>query len=400
MKDKILKRFLKYVSFDTQSSDTTFTHPSTVKQKELAKYLVDELHTLGVDNAFMDEYSYVYAKISGTNEEKTIGLAAHLDTALECSGVVNPKIIEKYNGEVIKINDYSFLDPKVFTQLNNQIGETLVTTDGTSLLGADDKAGIAIIMTLVEKILKEGKEYPNLIILFTPDEEIGEGTDKLNYEIFNPDFAYTLDGGAITDINYENFNAATAFLTFTGKAIHPGSAKCKMVNSQLVAMEFNSMLPDIRPDNTELYEGFDHITKISGGVEETKVEYIIRNHDLNLFHKQIQDFYDITNKLNAKYGYEVVKCVIKHSYSNMSEKVTKMPYVLDYPVNAIKAKGLVPHFVPIRGGTDGARMSYNGVVTPNLGTGGYNCHGPLEYASIDEMNQMVDILFDMLKEIK
>ena len=241
---------------------------------------------------------------------------------------------------------------------------------------------------------------PNVIILFTPDEEIGEGTDKLNYEIFNPDFAYTLDGGTITDINYENFNAATAFLTFTGKAIHPGSAKGKMVNSQLVAMEFNSMLPDIRPDNTELYEGFDHITKISGGVEETKAEYIIRNHDLDLFHKQIQDFYDITNKLNANYGYEVVKCVIKHSYSNMSEKVTKMPYVLDYPVNAIKAKGLVPHFVPIRGGTDGARMSYNGVVTPNLGTGGYNCHGPLEYASIDEMNQMVDILFDMLKEIK
>ncbi len=400
MKDIILKRFLKYVSFDTQSSDSTNTHPSTEKQKELAKYLVNELKELGIDNAFMDDNSYVYAKLDGIKGSKTIGLVAHLDTALESSGVVKPNVIEKYDGSPIELKNGNTIDPVKFPKLTEQVGQTLVTTDGTSLLGADDKAGIAIIMTLVEKLIKENIPHPNIFVCFTPDEEIGEGTYLFNYDYFKVDFAYTLDGGNIDIINYENFNAATAFLKFHGKSIHPGSAKGKMVNSQLLAMEFNALLPNIRPDNTEGYEGFNHITSITGSVEETLAEYIIRNHDMNLFKKQMQEFIDIKDALNTKYGYNAVECTIKESYLNMKEKVLEKPYVLEYANCAIKQIGLTPKYIPIRGGTDGARLSFGGIVTPNLGTGSYNHHGPLEYASIDEMNKMVDILIILLNLIK
>ena len=400
MKEKILERFLKYVSFDTQSNDKTNTHPSTEKQKELGKYLVNELKSLGISNAFMDENSYVYAKIEGSiKTNKTIGLIAHLDTALECSGIVNPKVIEKYDGKDIELNGISITN-KMFPFLKDKKDETLVTTDGKSLLGGDDKAGIAIIVSLIEKLLKGNYEYPNLFISFTPDEEIGEGTACFNYDLFKVDFAYTLDGGPINIINYENFNAATAFLEFNGISIHPGSAKDKMVNSSLLAMEFNSLLPPIRPDNTENYEGFNHITSIFGGVEKTQVEYIIRNHDMKLFNKQKDDFINISKKMNEKYGYDAVNCKVVDSYFNMKEIVDKAPYVLEYPVEAIKEANLNPTFVPIRGGTDGARLSYNGIITPNLGTGGYNCHGPYEFVSIDEMNKMVDILINMLSKIK
>lgn len=399
MKEKLLQRFLKYVSFDTQSSEATHSHPSTEKQKELAKYLVNELKALGIDNAYMDEYAYVYAKIdSNNNSNKTIGLIAHMDTALESSGIVNPKVITSYNGEKIEL-DGTDIDPNDFSHLKEKIGHTLVTTDGTSLLGGDDKAGIAIIMTYVDKILKNNIPHPNLFIAFTPDEEIGEGTEMFNYDYYKVDFAYTLDGGPINVINYENFNASSAKLTFIGKSIHPGSAKGKMVNSQLLAMEFNSLLPNIRPDNTEGYEGFNHITSINGGVEETIATYIIRNHDLNLFQKQKDEFIEITNKMNQKYGYNAVTCNITDSYFNMKEIVNKKPYVLDYPVKALKAHGLNATFVPIRGGTDGARLSFNGIVTPNLGNGDYNCHGPKEYVDIDEATKMVDVLITMLKEL-
>lgn len=399
MKNNLLERFLKYVSFDTQSSEETHTHPSTDKQKELAKFLVNELKNLGIDNAYMDEYSYVYAKIdSNNNSNKTIGLIAHLDTALESSGKVNPKVITSYDGKTIELinND---INPNEFSQLKNQIGHTLVTTDGTSLLGGDDKAGISVIMTYLEEILEENCPHPNLFICFTPDEEIGEGTEKFNYDYFKVDFAYTLDGGPIDVINYENFNAASAKLVFKGKSIHPGSAKGKMVNSQLLAIEFNNMLPSIRPDNTEGYEGFNHITSINGGVEETIATYIIRNHDQKLFQSQKEDFINITKKMNEKYGYNAVNLTIIDSYQNMKELVMTKPFILDYAVNALKECGHVAKFVPIRGGTDGARLTYNGIITPNLGNGDYNCHGPKEYVDIDEAYEMVSVLKTMLKNL-
>lgn len=402
MFDKILNRFLKYISFDTQSDDSTNTHPSTEKQKVLGLYLVDELKSLGIDNAYMDEYGYVYAKIKGTKDTKTtVGLIAHMDTALEFPGqVLNPNIINNYQGEDIVLKNGINLNTKDFPQLKNCINHTLVTTDGTTLLGADDKAGIAIIISTLDELLNGNYSYPNLFIAFTPDEEIGEGTEKFNYDYFKADFAYTLDGGPISVINYENFNAASANITFTGKSIHPGSAYGKMVNSQLLAMEFQSMLPNIRPENTNNYDGFNHLSSIEGSVSETKASYIIRNHDKTLFENQIKEFIEITNALNEKYGYNAVETKITYSYQNMKEKVNEKPYVLEYPVEALKSLGYTPTFIPIRGGTDGARLSFNGIVCPNLGTGGDSCHGPYEYVSVNDMENMVKIVIKMLDIIK
>lgn len=402
MFDKLLNRFVNYISFDTQSSDETYTHPSTEKQKDLGLFLVNELKSLGIDNAYIDEFGYVYAKIKGTNESNTtVGLIAHMDTAMEFPGkVLNPNIIKNYQGQDIHLKNDINLNIRDFPSLKDVIGHTIITTDGTTLLGADDKAGIAIIMTTLEELLNGNYIYPNLFIAFTPDEEIGEGTAKFDFDYYKADFAYTLDGGPISVINYENFNAASAEIKFTGKSIHPGSAKGKMVNSQLLAMEFQSMLPNIRPENTEEYEGFNHLSSISGTVSETICDYIIRNHDNDLFEKQIQDFKDITKSLNEKYGYSAVNLKINYSYKNMEEKVNEKPYVLEYPVEALKSLGYNPTFVPIRGGTDGARLSFKGIVCPNLGTGGDNMHGPYEYVSVNDMEQMVKVVIKMLSIIK
>lgn len=400
MKKTFLNRFINYIKFDTQSSDETQTHPSTEKQKDLGQFLVQELHNLGIKNALIDEYGYVYAKIEGKATNKTIGLIAHMDTALEADGKVdNPNIIDSYQGEVINLKNNIALDATNFPNLKEVINHTLVTTDGTTLLGADDKAGITIIISTIERLLKGNYNYPNIFIAFTPDEEIGEGIAKFNYDYFKVDYAYTLDGGDIDEINYENFNAASAIVTFNGKSIHPGSAKGKMVNSQLVAMEFQRMLPDIRPENTENYEGFNYLSSIKGDVGKTVAEYIIRNHDLALFNKQINDFKDITLFLNKKYGYDVVNLEIIDSYKNMKEKVEEKPDVLKFPTNALKLLGYTPKYVPIRGGTDGANLSFKGIVCPNLGTGGANCHGPYEYVSVDNMIKMSDILIKMLELI-
>lgn len=397
MKKTFLNRFINYIKFDTQSDDKTFTHPSTEKQKDLGNFLVNELKNLGIKNAYMDDFGYVYAKIDGKVTNKTVGLIAHMDTALEENGKVdNPNIIENYQGEVIKLKNNIILDTNNFPNLKNVIGHTIVTTDGTTLLGADDKAGITIIMSTIEELLKGNYNYPNIFVAFTPDEEIGEGTENFNYDYFKVDFAYTLDGDDIDVINYENFNASSAIVTFLGKSIHPGSAKGKMINSQLIAMEFQAMLPDIRPENTSDYEGFNHLSSITGDVSKTVSEYIIRNHDEVLFKKQIKDFYDITDFLNKKYGYDVVNLDIKLSYKNMKEKVNEKPYVLNYPVKALKELGFTPKFVPIRGGTDGASLSFHNIVCPNLGTGGDNMHGPYEYVSVDNMVNMSKIIIKML----
>lgn len=402
----IKDKFLRYVSFDTQSDPHSDTYPSTEKQKELGAALVKELHDLGIKNAYMDEYSYVYATIDGSpgHKDKAIGLIAHLDTATEMSGAnVNARVIENYQGDDLVLNEALniILSPSVFPALKDCIGHDLVVTDGTTLLGADDKAGIAIIMELVEFIVKNPNfKHPTIRIAFTPDEEIGRGTDKFNVDDFKVDFAYTLDGGKNDIINFENFNAASAEVVINGKSIHPGTAKNKMINSMLVAFEFHQMLPVFKnPAYTEKYEGFNHITEINGSVNQTKMEYIIRNHDSEEFKIQKQEFERIAEYLNDKYGENTIKLTITDSYYNMRDLVIKKPEILKIAEKAIKKIGLEPKFEPIRGGTDGALLSHKGIICPNLGTGGGNFHGAYEYASLTDMNKMVEILKLILTDL-
>ncbi len=404
----LLENFIKYVKIDTQSSDEGITNPTTQKQFNLGNMLVDELKSLGIENAFIDDHCYVYGFIpSNTDSNESIGLIAHLDTATEMTGDnVKPNIIEKYDGKDIILNKELniVMSPKDFPSLNNQVGKTIITTDGTTLLGADDKAGIAIIMEVV-KIINEDPSlpHPNILITFTPDEEVGKGTDSFNYDFYekhNCKMAYTLDGDEINTLNFENFNAASAKVIVHGKAIHPGSAKNKMVNSIHLAIEFHSMLPvDMVPSKTEKYEGFNHLNDFEGSVELTTMHYIIRNHDMKKFREQIEMFHQITNFLNFKYGDDIFELVVNDSYYNMRELVLQSPKVLEYAIKALTRKGLTPELEPIRGGTDGARLSFSGIITPNLGTGGGNYHGKYEYASITDMNKMIEIVIEILKII-
>ena len=396
---KTIDKFINYVKFDTQSEYNSSTFPSTLKQKDLGAYLVKELQEIGLDNAYMDEFGYVYAILkSNVGSDKSIGLIAHMDTATEVSGKnVNPQIIRNYDGNTITLLNGLQINPKTYSSLKKATGHTLITTDGTTLLGADDKAGIAIIMETVEQLINsKDAKYPNVYICFTPDEEIGSGTDHFNYDYFKVDFAYTIDGAETDTISFENFNAATAIVDITGYNIHPGDAKNKMVNSTLIAMEFNSMLPSNQtPSTTEGYEGFFHLNSINGDVENTKLNYLIRNHNKDKFNSQKELMIKATEYLNKKYG-NIVNLQIIDSYFNMSELVMKKPLSLELPVKAMLANKIDAKFLPIRGGTDGARLTYEGIVCPNLGTGSYNHHGVLEYADIDEMNQMVNILITLL----
>lgn len=398
---KTIDKFINYVKFDTQSEYGSSTFPSTLKQKDLGAYLVDELKSLGLDNAYMDDFGYVYAILkSNVGSDKSIGLIAHMDTATEVSGKnVNPQIINNYDGNTITLPNGLTMDPKTYSSLKKAKGHTLVTTDGTTLLGADDKAGIAIIMETIEQLINsKDAKYPNVYICFTPDEEIGSGTDHFNYDYFKVDFAYTIDGASTDTISFENFNAATAIVDITGYNIHPGDAKNKMVNSTLIAMEFNSLLPaNQTPATTEGYEGFFHLNSINGDVENTKLNYLIRNHNKDKFNVQKELMLSAAEFLNKKYN-NVVNIQIIDSYFNMSELVMKKPISLELPVKAMLANKIEAKFLPIRGGTDGARLTYDGIVCPNLGTGSYNHHGVLEYADIDEMNQMVIILITLLNK--
>lgn len=399
----IKDKFLTYISYDTQSDPDSNSYPSTKKQFALAEVLVNELKELGLQQVMCDEFCYVYGILPGNNNVSTkIGLIAHMDTATEVTGKnVNPQIIDKYDGSDIKIDESHLLSPKEYPSLNKAIGHTLITTDGKTLLGADDKAGIAIIMETLEKLVKENLPHPTIYVCFTPDEEIGRGTDKFNYDFFQADFAYTIDGGDTSLINFENFNAASAVVEVTGLSIHPGSAKDKMINSQHIAMEFHSLLDtQMRPEHTSGYQGFNHLNNMEGSVEKTTLNYIIRNHNMNEFKKQMEDFRNIENFLNHKYPTKPIKLTITESYLNMRELVLSKPIVLEYPIKALKRCKIEPSFDPIRGGTDGARLSFGGLITPNLGTGSYNHHGVMEYADIDEMNKMVEVVITMLSIIE
>ena len=400
-----LKKFLHYISFDTQSNEESLTCPSTSKQLLLGQELVKELKEMGLDNAFIDEHGYVYAYLEANNKsDEVIGLIAHMDTSDEASGKdVKPQIIDSYDGKPIIVNQELgiILDPKEFNLLNEQIGHTLITTDGTTLLGADDKSGVAIIMTCVEEIIKNNLKHCGLIITFTPDEEIGRGADLFNvsyYEKHHCHKAYTIDGDIPSHIECENFNAASCKVVIKGKSIHPGSAYQKMINSQIVAMEFfNTLPPLLRPECTKGYEGFNHLTSINGTVSETIMNFIIRNHDMAKFNEQKKMFYDLQKKINDKYHKELVKVEIKDSYYNMKEKIDLDKSILKKAELALLSQGLDVKYVPIRGGTDGARLSFMGILCPNLGTGGQNFHGPFEYLDVDLASIMVEVLKELVK---
>lgn len=401
---EIKERFLNYVSFDTQSVENSQTVPSTSKQLKLGKYLVEELQSLGIENAKIDEYGVVYGTIPSNNNHQgdVIGFIAHMDTSPDASGKdIRPQIIKNYQGQKITLNEDKklYLDPEQYPQLLHLIHHDLITTDGTTLLGADDKAGIAIIMQMVEYLYTHPEfKHNDIQITFTPDEEIGCGSNHFDVKYFNADYAYTIDGGDIHIVEYENFNAFSAKVNIHGRSIHPGSAKNKMINSTRVAYEFDSLLPvHMRPESTEGYEGFNHLHAIQGTCEETTMDYIIRNHDLQQAKKQCQEFIDIVEFLNKKYGYQIIDLTITESYLNMKEALKDHMFIVEQALAAIKENGLDAYCSPIRGGTDGARLTFMGLPCPNLGTGGFNYHGPYEYCSLTMMEKQVQILLHILK---
>ena len=400
---KVQERFLKYVTFDTQSDENSQTTPSSLKQLKLAKYLVDELKNIGVTNAYVDEFGIVYGSLLANCEANCpkIGFIAHMDTSPDMSGEnVKPRIIENYDGSDIILNEKLniHMGPNDFESLNRNIGENLIVTDGTTLLGADDKAGIAEIMTMLETIIQKNLPHGDIKIAFTPDEEVGRGTDHFNVKAFDADFAYTVDGGEVEFIDYENFNAASAVLDIQGLSIHPGSAKGKMINALLVGMEFHSMLPvEQNPAYTEGYEGFNHLTDMHGECAHAHMSYIIRNHDETLFEQQKEDFKRIADYLNKKYPENTITLQITDSYANMRQIIEQNMNIIELVKKSMEEIGLQPASAAIRGGTDGARLTYEGLPCPNLGTGGYNYHGKYEYVSINEMEKSVALLLKIVE---
>ena len=395
----VSERFLRYVSFDTQSDETSETCPSTAKQKLLGQAIVEEMLAMGIADAHMDEHGYIYGTVPGDPSLPTIGLIAHMDTAPDASGAdIKAKIIE-YAGGDIALSETVVMKEKDFPGLGEHIGKHLIVTDGTTLLGADDKAGIAEILTAAEILLKSDKKHATLRIGVTPDEEIGRGADLFDVKKFGADYAYTVDGGCLGELEYENFNAAGATVTFKGLNIHPGSAKDKMVNSQYIAMEFQSLLPaHQKPESTEGYEGFIHLTDMSGCVENTTLRYIIRDHDLELFKQKKVMMEAVAQFLNNKYGWGTVELKLRDSYFNMRSQIEPCMYIIDRAKKAMEDLGITPKIVPIRGGTDGARLSFEGLPCPNLCTGGHNFHGKFEYIAIEDMEAITALLVKILMD--
>ena len=400
MKKKLLDYFLKYVKIDTMSMEDQNTIPSTLKQFDLAKVLVEDLKNLGLEDIKLSENCFVTAVLkSNCNSNLHIGFIAHMDTIPGFSGTnVKPNVIENYDGGTVKLTGIE-LNPKQFPFLKELKGKTLITTDGTTVLGADDKAGVANIMTMLYYYVNNPEvPHVNIHIAFTPDEEIGGGISAFDIKGFGCDFAYTVDGGDYKDVEYECFNAAAAKVLFKGLDIHPGSAKGQMKNASLMAMEFNGLLPvNERPEFTDGYDGFNHLCEVKGEVGEASLTYILRNHDKKILERQKNDFYNASEFINKKYGEGSCQVIIKDSYSNMAEKIKEDPRSLNRVYEAIKKCGFIPSSTPIRGGTDGANLTARGLNTPNLGTGGYNYHGPYECACLEEMENVVKILIEIAK---
>ena len=398
----VTERFLKYVSFDTMSDETSETCPSSAKQKLLGAALVEEMKEMGISDAFMDDNGYVYGTVPGDPSLPTIGLIAHMDTSPDASGAnIQTKIVE-YTGEDICLNGEKgiFLKVSDYPGLKKHKGKHLIVTDGTTLLGADDKAGIAEIMTAAKCLLEQGGKHATLKIGFTPDEEIGRGADKFDVAGFGADYAYTVDGGSLGELEYENFNAASAKVVINGRNIHPGSAKDKMINSMLIAMEFASLLPaSQRPEHTEGYEGFFHLVGMGGEVEHSELHYIIRDHDMEKFARKKEMMVSAAAFINAKYGEGTLELTLRDSYFNMKKCIEPCFYVVERAKKAMEAVGITPVEVPIRGGTDGARLSYEGLPCPNLFTGGENFHGRFEYIPVEDMEKSVELLVEILTNI-
>ena len=392
------ERLLRYVKFNTESDEETLTHPSTENQFILANELASELKELGCDRVQVSDKCYVYAKLSATagyEDAPKLGFIAHMDTSPDFSGEgVNPIIHENYSGEDIVLDKFgTVLSSSTFPHLSRLKGRTLITTSGNTLLGADDKAGIAEIMTLIEKIKVESLAHGPLRFAFTPDEEIGEGADNFDVELFDADFAYTVDGGEEGSLEYENFNAAAARFEIKGFNVHPGSAKNTMINAALVAIEINSMLPGFEtPSHTDGYDGFYHLTDINGDVGMAKLYYIIRDHDHNSYMARLNTLAHIEEIINEKYGEGTCELSIREQYKNMATKIAPCMHLIDNAKLATERAGITPTVEPIRGGTDGARLSFMGLPCPNLGTGGYAFHGPYEHITVEGMDKVVEIL--------
>ena len=402
MKDDIIKRFTTYVKVDTQSNEANDNCPSTPGQLTLANMLVEELKTVGLQEVTMDENGYVMATLPSNTEKDvpTIGFLAHVDTATDFTGKnVNPQIVENYDGQEILLNEalQVVLSPKQFPELANYKGHTLITTDGTTLLGADNKAGVAEIMTAMDYLVKHPElKHGKIRVAFTPDEEIGRGPHKFNVAAFNADYAYTIDGGPLGELEYESFNAAAAKITFKGTNVHPGTAKGKMVNSTKIAMEFNRKLPvEEAPEHTEGYEGFYHLLSFHGDVEETQLSYIIRDFDREQFETRKETVVQLVQDLRKEYGEDSILLDMKDQYYNMREKIEPVKQIVDIAYEAMKKLDIEPKISPIRGGTDGSQLSYMGLPTPNIFTGGENFHGRYEYVSVDNMIKATNVIIEI-----
>jgi tripeptide aminopeptidase len=403
---RVKNKFLKYVKFDTQSNEKSETFPSSVKQFELAKELENELEMLELNNVKMTDKCYVYATLPANTSQKvpTVGFIAHMDTSPDFPGAkVNPKCVPNYNGKDIVLNENEgiILTTKDFPELKKYIGQEIIVTDGKSLLGADDKAGIAEIMTAVEYLVNHPEiKHGTVRIAFTPDEEIGKGADHFDVKYFNADYAYTVDGGELGELEYENFNAASLKVTVKGRNIHPGYAKNKMINSLNIAHEFHSMLPiQKRPEHTEGYEGFYHLSEIMGNEEETKMSYIIRDHDREIFEEMKRFVSSACESLNNKYKKELISLEIKDSYYNMHEKIKPHMHIIETAKLAMAEAGIEPIIRPVRGGTDGARLSYMGLPCPNLFTGGHNFHGKFEFIPVQSMEKASETIVNIIKSV-
>ena len=399
---KTHERFLNYVRVHTASSEDSTTVPTTARQFDLAKMLVDELRGLGVNNARVDDKCYVYASIpatEGCEGAPALGFIAHMDTVPDFSGEnVSPRIIENYDGgEVVLGTSGRVLSPEKLPHLPLLKGRTLIVTDGTTVLGGDDKAGIAEIMTAVERIMTENLPHGKLCIGFTPDEEVGSGADHFDVAGFGADFAYTVDGGMEGEIEYENFNAAAAKLVVNGFNIHPGDSKNRMINALLVAMELNAMLPCETPANTEGYEGFFHLTDMSGSVEKAEMSYILRDHSSEIMEARKATLVHAVKLLNEKYGAGTVELTLRDQYQNMIEKIKPCMHLVENAIAAAKAVGIEPRVQAIRGGTDGARLSFMGLPCPNIGTGDFACHGPYEHVTVEGMEKCTEMVLELVK---
>lgn len=398
------ERFLNYVPVWTTSDETSDTVPSADRELVLARMLVEEMKGLGIADARVDDKGYVYGHIPATpgcEDKPSIGLVAHMDTVADASGEnIKPQIIENYDGkDVVLKGSGDILKVDEFPYLAELKGRTLITTDGTTLLGADDKAGIAEILTVAEEIIKEGLPHGKICIGFTPDEEIARGAKHFDVEGFGADYAYTLDGDEEGEIQFENFNASTAFITIHGVSVHTGSAKDVMVNSQTIATEIHQMLPvNERPETTEGYEGFYHLVSVQGNVTTTKMKYFIRDFDRRSFDARAQKLRDIAEEMNKKYGEGKVEVEIVESYYNMREKIEPCMQLIDYAKAAIEHAGITPIVSPVRGGTDGARLSFKGLPCPNLGTGGHAFHGVFEHITVEGMDKAVLIVKDIIRQ--